>query len=475
MTPLIWNDSTAFLSSAVSTITSGTLQVLHGANVGYVYFLSRVFSWGGDLLTVVLLQKIIGAFSIALCAFTVFKLVRNRWFSLPLGVAAVYPGILIHHNLVLAESLYASALTMAICTLVLASGASRGSSERRVASLLLATLTLGLGAALLKVQGWGPLIVVCLAALFIASRVSMKLVSLCVCAIALVTLGALAGNQARSASNDPTSALFGSKTLFCFHLDIILQAPSTAAMARASFAGNASAFMDKLHADLGPGQVYPTLGFNADACQFDKSLDAMGIQSQAGGLKGLVDWYRKAFVNAVVEFPHRYLAKVARQLLYGLKMAVPPHGLGETIGSVGERERLAATTLQSAGLSARGLQAQAALSAPLLSHFERSANLGLRLFSLPVSAALVLALAGLALRRWRHSRFAVPAALASLVWWSQIGVIALTHTLDVWRYMVPVVPAAILTLCLVAANAFDLWQQGRQGQGRARTPAARPL
>jgi hypothetical protein len=194
-----------------------------------------------------------------------------------------------------------------------------------------------------------------------------------------------------------------------------------------------------------------------DDCQFDTELDSLGIAANASGADGLARWYMQAFVASIVENPGKYAYKVTKQLLYGLKMAMPPHALGPIVDDVRERRMTAIEMLNESALNTGGLSDKPLpVSAPFVGHYADAANLVYRVLSLMIAAALVISFAGLAFSRFRRERVAVYAALASLVWLSNMASVALTHTLDVWRYIVPVVPAGIIAFSLIA---YLFWQR----------------
>jgi len=88
---------------------------------------------------------------------------------------------------------------------------------------------------------------------------------------------------------------------------------------------------------------------------------------------------------------------------------------------------------------------------------ERATGAAVRLLSLVMSLALVAAIAGLMWTPWRKHPDATLALFAALPWFAQIGGVALTHTLDVWRYIAPVVPSGVMALAFALRIAADLW------------------
>ncbi|MRD46838.1 hypothetical protein GHT07_06095 [Caenimonas koreensis DSM 17982] len=204
---------------------------------------------------------------------------------------------------------------------------------------------------------------------------------------------------------------------------------------------------------------FKTLGFYADKCQYDMAMDQLGITGAGLGAEGLSRWYRQAFVKAVLRHPQAYIAKVARQMVYGLKMSLPPLGLTPSYGSEPAQLAMVEAMLDKAGVTRGAQEGHERVSAPLLAHADKLAGPVLRAASLVASLAMVASLAGLAWRRWRAHPLAAPAAIASLVWFAQIGGVALTHTLDIWRYISPVAPAAIMALALTMRIAIDMSRQ----------------
>lgn len=455
LTPLIWNDSTSFISSAVATAGQGHITLESGVQPGYVYFLSTVFRLGGGLREVVFIQQLLWLLCIALLVMAIGQ-IAPRLFTLALVPVAMYPGIHIYQNLIMAESLYTTAITSSLGLMLLAGHNPR---TRAKAGLMAGALALASVAGMLKVQGAAPFIVTVIACGYLAARHSRTLFAT-VTAIAIgVSVPLIMANQAREGSNDPTSVLFGSKTLFCMHLDIVLSAKTTAPLAQAVFGASASAMLGALQRDLvSTRDQFQTLGFYADECQFDKELDQLGIANNQMGTAGLAKWYRDAFLLAIADQPLKYAQKLVRQITYGLKMSVPPHALGKAYTSVEDRLTIASSSLEKSGYSNHGLVKASSVDPPILALHETFANLTFRALSVVTAAAILLAFVGLLLPAWRMHPGAFGAASAAAIWLAQVSLVAATHTLDIWRYIVPVAPAAVVSLALVAWIIFHLWR-----------------
>lgn len=459
LVPLIWNDSTSYLNSAVQSVAHNAYVVTNGVNVGYVAVLAAVLGTGAGLGVVVLLQQLAWAASVSLCGYTLLKITHARgvwlaWFAVPLLLMATYPGIQIYNNIIMTEALYTASLTSALCFALLA-----WSSKTTPMALLhlVAAVAAACFAALTKAQGLAAFGVIATATLCIAARLSWKAVAILAVLLALSAALIWQGQLLRERNEERTSALFGSKTLFCLHLDLVLDAQSTSRLAQSTFGSSSPVIMARLNHDFQSRTgAYKTLGFYADDCQFDTELDSLGIAANVGGVAGLAAWYRQAFLDSIVENPFRYARKVVKQLLYGLKMAMPPHALGSTVDDVQERRMTAIEIVNRfAPNEARLSREHLPVSAPLVGHYPAVANFVYRGFSLMIAAALIASLAASVLSGPRQKRIVLYAALSSLVWLSNIASVALTHTLDIWRYIVPVVPVGIVSFSLAAYWIWD--------------------
>jgi hypothetical protein len=458
LAPLVWNDSTTFVSSALATLGSGTLQLHAGRGPGYVQLLAAMFKLPATLTDLVVLQYATWAATVALAAATVAWLLNWRHALLFVALVAGYPGIQYFQNLLMAESLYTSALTAALCLLLLG---ARATGVVRATVLLLGSIALAAAAGLLKIQGLAPFTVIGAAALWLAWRPGLRKGAVLVTLLTCVAAAQLAGSlQAKSRSADADSSLFGPKTLFCIHLDLALASDTTAPLAQQAFGAKSATFLQSLRKDYASTTAqFKTLGFYADACQYDTEIDRIGIESI--GIEKLGRWYRDAFMASVARHPLGYVRKVAIQVAYGLKMSMPPLALGDSYASAPDQQAMVRRMMAEAGLPVSDLGGGGAVGAPAFARTEPVTSFVLRLLSVAMSLALLAALAGILWGRWRKHPDATPALLAALVWFAQIGGVALTHTLDVWRYITPVVPAGLLALVFAARIAADLWAQRR--------------
>lgn len=452
LTALLWNDSLMFISSAIDTVRTSGLELRGGRNPGYVIVLASVLESHAGLDKLMLVQQALWCLTCGLFAACAATLLPWRYASVTVLVC-FYPGLQLFQNLVLAESLYASSVTTALCFALLACRFRNGFAQLAFACV---ALTLASCAGLLKSQGAAVWVAIVFLACWLGwrSRATFVVAGL-VISVGLSGAVLFAGFRAQSSSTDPATAVFGAKTLFCIHLDLVLDSPGTRLLAEQAFNSNAARFMDLLHADLTKQGEFQTLGFNADKCQFDGELDRIGLETSSSGAQGLARWYARAFKAAVLANPLAYASKVARQLAYGLKMSLPPLALSRVYESATGQPAAVRELLERAGFGASASTADdASIEAPLTARLDGPTHWALRLASLPVSLALIVALVGLISRRWRAHPLAACAAACALVWWAQIASVALTHTLDVWRYIVPVVPAAVLSFLLVLRIAL---------------------
>lgn len=427
-----------------------------GVNAGYVLIVSGVLAMGLGLNVLVVLQQLSWAVTVGLCSFTVVKITRRTWVAVPAVILGGYPGIQIYGNLLMSESTFVCCVTNATCLLLLARQAAspRLKLGGIVGAIMFATL-----AAVTKAQGAGVVLLV--AAIGVAtvysagwrysfSAFAAGITSLC------VVVGA---NLVRDASLDRTSRLFGAKTLFCSHLDIVMNSSSVERLAKDTFGASAPEILETMREMRYAGPtVFPTLGFNADECQHNPSFDNLAESANPRGTNGLRDWYLKALRAAIFEHPTQYLQKVVRQITYGLRMSVPPHGLGQNWTGVPERQQLASQMLEGHAHATAFAASPYTIRAGWLARLESFSSYSLRAMSLLTGSALLLSVVAVFWPAYRNGArsIATGAAVAALVWWSQTLAIAASHTLDVWRYVIPVVPSAIICLLLFTCASLSM-------------------
>lgn len=458
--PLIWNDSTAFIQSAVESERHGNLVLFSGVNAGYVFVISALLRMGFGLNVLVVFQQVMWALSVGLGVFTVVKITNRRWLALPMIVLGGYPGIQMYGNVVMSESIFVICVTNATCLLLLARHLP--SPNCKLAGSC-AAIVFAMLAAVTKVQGSSVMLLV--AAVGVASVFGTgRWRVLAACSAAMLSLSIVVGAYVvRDTALDRTSRLFGAKTLFCTHLDIVIASSSAERVTNDYFGTSADEILEMMRKmQHTAATVFPTLGFNADECQHNPSLDDLAVSANAHGTSGVRDWYLSAFRAAVNEHPTQYIEKVLRQVVYGLKMSVPPHGLGQQWIGVLERQNISAGMLASHGHSAEFASSPSVVRAGMLARLESLCNYASRAISLVTGTVLVLSVAAMFWPAYRNLAGgpAGGAAIAALIWWSQIMVVATSHTLDVWRYLVPVVPAAIIATLLFGSAFTNMIEGG---------------
>jgi len=453
---LVWNDSTAFILSAIETVRQGSLVLFSGVNAGYVLVISVVLAMGAGLNTLVAFQQVIWAISVGLGTLTVVKISKRPWLAFPMASLGGYPGIQMYGNVIMSESTFVCCVTNATCLLLLA---RRATSPNWRLTGSCGAIMFAMLAAVTKAQGASLLLLVAVTG--IASVIDTgRWRFLAACSVAMLSLSVVAGAYlVRDTALDRTSRLFGAKTLFCAHLDIVEGSSAAEQLTKNTFGASANKILEMMRSmRRAAASPFPTLGFNADECQHNPAFDDLVVSAQNYGTDGVRAWYLDTFRAAVDEHPTQYAEKVLRQLVYGLKMSVPPHGLGQQWIGVQERRDIAARMLTGRAHSKELAQNPSEIQAGMLARVEPVGNYVLRAISLVSGIALVLSIAAMLWPAYRNSagNAASGAAIAALVWWSQALVIATSHTLDVWRYLIPVVPAAIITTLLFACALSNM-------------------
>jgi hypothetical protein len=277
------------------------------------------------------------------------------------------------------------------------------------------------------------------------------MVAMAVAASAALVLGNAA---IRANSPDPYSRLFAEKVLFCIHLDMFLASDVARQRLAALLGRDSDAFLALAATDIGStSQTWPTLGFYGDACVFDRGLDRLIEAGNAGGREAPAAVYRRLFVATALDRPLSLAGKFARQIRYGLVMSWPPHGLGPNALSSSEDgySGVAELMAQDHRPVERWMSRDSSVDPWLLSRHGGLQNYLFRAVSLLV-CAIIIALPLCWIYRSRFDRTRLKQlSVISVIWLGSISTPALTHTLDVWRYIAPSTPIAALIIALGVA------------------------
>jgi hypothetical protein len=448
--PVIWGDSPSFVESALRTLEAGRPTVAGGRDPGYPAFLAVTFAFGGGLGAVVRLQQAAWVVLVLALAATAQATTRNAGGLVPIILVATYPGLLLFRNVLTAELLFAVFLNLALAGLLVATCVGKAARCYAVAaSVLCAAL-----AVCFRSQG----VLVPITAVLVGARVARPDTSARIAVIAVSVAAAFALVAAASrfgASNsDQASAVFVPKTLFCNHLNIVLESDAARREIVSAAGDRADATMAQLASDFAaePGR-WPVLGFFGDACLFDTALDR-DVTEDTGNAVGAAAAYRRIFLTAVHDRPLAYAGKFVRQMAYGASIAWPPYGLEPAIPVSTDDVPYVSEIMKRHGRPAQPVDLQ---GGPV--------RIGLP-FDLPgISAYLFRALSiafviavifwtVTAVRR-RRPAFSTRAGIVIVMWAASIVTAAGVHTLDVWRYLIPAVPMVGLMLSLFAAELVE--------------------
>ena len=413
--PVIWGDTPSFVESALRTLEAGRPTVAGGRDPGYPAFLAVTFAFGGDLGTAVRVQQAAWAILILALAATAQVTTRNAGGLVPIILVAMYPGLLLFRNVLTAELLFAVFLNLALAGLLVATCVGKAARCYAVsASVLCAAL-----AVCFRSQG------------------------------ALVPIAA--GSRLGASNSDQASAVFVSKTLFCNHLNIVLESDAARREIVSAAGDRAEATMARLASDFAaePGH-WPVLGFFGDACLFDTELDR-DVADDTGNPIGAAAAYRRIFLVAVRDRPLAYAGKFVRQMAYGASIAWPSYGLYPAIPVSTDDVPHVIDILTRHGRPTQPIDLHGApVRIGLLSDLP---GLSAFLFR-ALSTAFVFALiywTVTAVQR-RRSGFVTRGGVVIVFWTASIATAAAAHTLDVSRYLIPAVPMVALMLSLFAVE-----------------------
>src|SRR5262245_13586184 len=307
------------------------------------------------------------------------------------------------------------------------------------------------------------LTLVWLAVLF-TSRLRWKGTLLVAMATLVITTLALPERYLIAKYDVAMSALFGPKTLFCNHADIIVRASADVS---AFWAGHPTDFardiMTQLQAAVARGpHGWPLLGFDGDTCMYgEDNPDALVRKQFADDVPSMRAFYLSTFFRAVATEPLAYVRKVGRHMWFAMAYPVRHFGMQIEARSEDMPQRSLHPGLDhiyppTAGII-HGIY-------PSKGRVLLESSLWLPAFALLIESAAIFA------RSWKPL---FPIVVTIGVWFSESLTVAVSHTFDITRYQwigVPVVLAAVFLSAQWASDINPL--RVRQSQRVARQAGA---
>jgi hypothetical protein len=430
--------------------------VVDARDPGYPIVLAVIFTAGGSLRSVILLQYL--AWTILVIALgATSQIVTRAAYSLgPILLLTMTPALLIYRNLIQPEAIYTFFLNMAVLGVILST--SIRSPTIRCWMVAAATIAAAV-AACFKSQGiLVPIVVACLGA-WIAwpntpGRLAVVFVSF-LTALALLTTGSRLGVSPA----DKFSVEFVPRTLFCNHLNIVLASEAAKREIATAMGDSADAMVARLAADLvSKPQTWRTLGLHGDECLYDSILDRYLTDNDVSSANQAAAFYRRIFLAAILDRPLLYIGKIMHQLYYGAKFSWPPDALGPTPLGWSLDAPQVSEVLKRRGLPADGIEADnGRIRGWILSDLGRGGYLLFR----GLSAAFIAAIAFwilVAISGWRPV-FSMRASIVIVLWIASVLPAASAITLDHWRYLVPATPMVAILLSMVCVELPETLQR----------------
>jgi len=304
-------------------------------------------------------------------------------------------------------------------------------------------LTLGLTGTSLVAIAW------------VERRELRRLTNLAMLTLAVFAIGA--ADRVNTRATSPQAGLFGSKTLFCFHIPIVLSAVGEATPERSQLSSVLRGVLAR-----GP-DGYPALGFNGDKCQYNMEVDHALQRAVDSENADLSSWLMDRFLIGVAGNPLAYAQVTGHQLgRYFL------HPIGEITyqhtASISEVDWVQLQPyVRYIGMDQSEFAVEVINWIPrdftsFAGPAKRLLNSVHRFFAITLAVATTLALIHLVRRRRSREGCKPEAVLICvgsfvLTW---LVLIAAAHSFDVGRYSAELAPLAVLW-CMVAISYIAYW------------------
>jgi hypothetical protein len=254
-----------------------------------------------------------------------------------------------------------------------------------------------------------------------------------------------------------SSRLFGVKTIFCNHSNIIIAAQELGTPVihdpEPQFVAGVLGFLRGATNDV---NGWPLLGFSGDQCMYDSAFDRFMIAHFAGDTEREYSLYVRTFISAILHEPAMYGAKVVRQVWAAASDPFRESGLvldsdptiAKSIALTFPRAAYVLPPPQLFEGRARGLVHE---QLPAVASVTDRVFRALSPVTVPLYIFVMLALAARARRR--SLRIMFPALVSGACWVGHVLVVAASHSFDVGRYVQTGAPFLLLAVFLSLAAA----------------------
>jgi hypothetical protein len=271
----------------------------------------------------------------------------------------------------------------------------------------------------------------------------------------------------------PKAYDFGTRVLYCGHIDVVLPELGAAPQQR-----KLAALLDA--ARHAPPLGWVAMGYNADRCFYSQPVfDAIHAAASAEGLTDKA-WMAKQFRSGVLHHPLVYAGEIGRQVLQYFRHPAPEVDvtMSSRMPDDGWAQLQKYARLIRLPQSAFDIDARSwfALSHPSLAGIGKTV-IGVISNSLAWSTAgAVLAALVSLFARWRRKQDLAPELVvlaSSAFMMAVILTTAISFTFDVGRYASSIAaPAFAWWLCCIAYLTLTLWRSAGAAWRRRRRPVA---